>query len=787
MQFSYDWLKKWVSPNKTADEMAHLLTMSGLEVEEVEKAAPEFSGVVIAQIKAIEKHPDADRLNITQVDVGTGELVQIVCGAPNVKVGIKVPCSLPGAVLPGNFKIKPTKMRGQVSNGMLCSGKELGIPDDVDGLMVLPEEAPVGTDIREYLALNDDLLTLKITPNRADCLGIKGIAREVVALTQCEHHSFSIPTMPVASARTQAVRIDAPEDCGRFIARVIENVDAQATTPAWMVQRLNRSGIRSISALVDIGNYVMLELGQPMHIFDADKVTGSIIVRRANEGETLLCLNDKEVTLAANTLVVADEAGPLSMAGLMGGAASAVSDNTVNVVLESAWFQPDIISGKSRQYGFGSDSSFRYERGVDYQLQQEAIERASFLVQSICGGKVGALTEAVGHLPEANKVTVRTGRINQILGIEVPETQVVTILNHLGLNPVVVDGGFEVTAPSFRFDIEQEVDIIEEVGRVYGYDKIPDDYTSGRLSMLKRPESRRPRFAAYHAFAARGYREIVSYAFVDEAWEKDFADNDNPIRLQNPLASHMSVMRSTLIGGLIKTLQHNLSYKQNRVRLFEVARVFSKDEQGGFVQVEKVGGLAYGLAVPEQWGEAARAIDFFDVKGDLEQLLHPSLPLQYQSVTHPAFHPGRCAAILLNGKQVGVLGQLHPKWVQQYDLPQAPILFELDLSVVLQSQAVVYKAVSKLPPVRRDLAFLVSDTIKAGDLLQALRQAANSLVRDVQLFDVYSGTGIEPGFKSMAVKIILQDAENTLTDVVVEEAVQQLIQAAQALGVSLRA
>lgn len=724
MQFSYDWLQKWVSPNKSADELAHLLTMSGLEVEEVEPAAPEFSGVVIAEVKQVEKHPDADRLNITQVDAGTGELIQIVCGAPNVKVGIKVPCSLPGAVLPGNFKIKPTKMRGQVSNGMLCSGKELGIPDDVDGLMVLPADAPVGADIRDYLALNDALFTLKITPNRADCLGIKGIAREVVALTQCEHNAFSIPTVPVSTGRMQAVRIDAPADCGRFLARVIEGVDAKAATPSWMVQRLNRSGIRSISALVDIGNYVMLELGQPMHIFDADKVTGSIIVRRAEDGEKLLCLNDKEVVLAADTLVVADEAGALSMAGLMGGAASAVSDDTVNVVLESAWFQPNSIANKSRQYGFGSDSSYRYERGVDYRLQADAIERAAFLVHSICGGQVGAVTEALGYLPVANKVAVRTARINQVLGIEVPVDTVATILNHLGLNPVATAEGFEVTAPSFRFDIEQEVDIIEEVGRVYGYDKIPDDYTSGRLHMLKRPENRKTRFSVYHALAARGYREIVSYAFVDETWEQDFAANTNPIRLQNPLASHMSVMRSTLIGGLIKTLQHNLNYKQSRVRLFEIARVFKKDAQGAFVQNERVGGLAYGYAVPEQWGEASRLVDFFDVKGDLEQLIHRSLSVQYQAFEHPAFHPGRCAQLLLDGVVVGVIGQLHPQWVHKYDLPQAPVLFEVELSLLLQSQAVTYQAVSKFPPVRRDLAFVIADSVKAADLLHTLRAAA---------------------------------------------------------------
>ena len=498
-------------------------------------------------------------------------------------------------------------------------------------------------------------------------------------------------------------------------------------------------------------------------------------------------MNDKEVVLAADTLVVADEAGVLSMAGLMGGAASAVSDATVNVVLEAAWFQPNTIANKSRQYGFGSDSSYRYERGVDSALQADAIERAAFLVHSICGGKVGAVTEALGELPVANKVNVRTGRINKVLGIEVPVDTVATILNHLGLNPVATADGFEVTAPSFRFDIEQEVDIIEEVGRVYGYDKIPDDITSGRLHMLKRPENRKTRFSVYNALAARGYREIVSYAFVDETWEQDFAANTNPIRLKNPLASHMSVMRSTLIGGLIKTLQHNLNYKQSRVRLFEIARVFKKAEDGTFVQNERVGGLAYGHAVSEQWGEATRLVDFFDVKGDLEQLIHRSIAVQYQAFEHPAFHPGRSAQLLVDGVAVGVIGQLHPQWVHKYDLPQAPVMFEVNLSLLLQSQAVAYQAVSKFPPVRRDLAFVIADAVKSADLLNTLRAAAGPLVKSVELFDVYTGVGIEAGHKSMAVKVMLQAASETLTDAVVDEEMQSLIKVAQETGATLRA
>jgi len=552
MQFSYSWLKTQADTELSADKLEHLLTMSGLEVEEAETAASAFTGVVIAEVKSVEKHPDADRLNVTQVDAGTGELVQIVCGAPNVKAGIKVPCSLPGAVLPGNFKIKPTKMRGVVSNGMLCSTDELGLPDDgVNGLHILPQDAPVGANIREYLDLDDTVFTLKITPNRADCLSIKGIAREVSALTGCAFKQPAIHAAPITGSRKQPVQIDAPADCGRFISRVIENVNARAATPDWMKQRLERSGIRSISALVDIGNYVMLEIGQPMHVFDADKLSGSLYIRRACEGETLECLNEKTVSLSENTLVVADEKGALSLAGLMGGAASAVSDDTQNIVLEAAWFAPEIIAGKSRQYGFGSDSSFRFERGVDYRLQADAIERATELVLQICGGAAGEMVEAQGELPEAKQVELRLGRLKTVLGVDIPAEQVETILQHLGLQPEKTAEGFRVTAPSFRFDIEIEADLIEEIARVHGYENIPDDRTSGKLAMLALPETRRSRATIYRKMAERGFQEVVSYAFVNEDWERDFAANTSPVRLQNPLAAQYSVMRSTLIGGLI--------------------------------------------------------------------------------------------------------------------------------------------------------------------------------------------------------------------------------------------
>ena len=787
MQFSYNWLKTQADPKLSADEFAHLLTMSGLEVEETDKAAPEFSGVVVAEVKSVEKHPDADRLNITQVDAGNGELIQIVCGAPNVKAGIKVPCALPGAVLPGNFKIKPTKMRGQVSNGMLCSTNELGLPDDgVDGLHILPADAPVGQNIRDYLDLDDTVFTLKITPNRTDCLSIKGLAREVAALTACENREPAIQTMPVQSGKIQPVRIDAPADCGRFLSRVIENVNAQAPSPDWMKQRLARSGIRSISALVDIGNYVMLELGQPMHVFDADKLTGSIIVRRAQNGETLACLNEKNVCLSENTLVIADEAGALSMAGLMGGEASAVSDGTKNIVLEAAWFAPEIIAGKARQYGFGSDSSFRFERGVDFELQSDAIERASELILDICGGQAGAVVEALGDLPAHKTVTVRTARVEKLLGVAVDETRIEKILAALGLQPQKTADGFTVTSPSFRYDIEIEADLIEEIARVYGYENIPDNYTSGQLAMLKLPETRRARFAVYQQMAARGYQEVVSYAFVDEQWERDFAANQNPIRLQNPLAAQYSVMRSTLIGGLVEILQNNLNRKQNRVRVFEIARVFAKQADGSFQQNERVGGLVYGSADPEQWGEKSRAADFYDVKGDVEDLL-AGKEIAFVKAEHPALHPGRTANIVANGQVVGFIGELHPQWLQKYDLPQAPLLFEINMDVVLGKAKTVYQPVSKFQPARRDLAFVLPESVSHDDLLNALKGVKDKLIQDISVFDVYRGTGLSEGMKSMAVKVVLQDSEATLTDEVLEASMTRLVAAAATVEAKLRA
>ena len=786
MQFSEQWLRSRVNPSLSTDELSYLLTMAGLEEEEVTPAAPAFSGVVIAEVKECVKHENADRLRVTKVDVGSGELVQIVCGAPNVAVGVKVPCALPGAILPGDFKIKPTKMRGVESGGMLCSGKELGVPEDVDGLMLLPADAPVGQNIRDYLGLDDSLFTLKITPNRADCLSIRGIAREVAALTGSPLAAWDIAAVGPQTDSQLAVTIADNAPCGRYVGRVVKNVNAAAATPDWMKRRLERSGLRSISAIVDITNYILLEQGQPMHAFDLSKISGGITVRMAADGEKLVCLNEKEVALTPDLMVIADDQQPLAIAGIMGGLDSGVTTASRDIFLESAFFQPEAIAGKARALGFGSDSSYRYERGVDFALQTEAIERATALVLDICGGEAGPLTETVGQLPQRGSVTVRTARVAKVLGVALSAEQMAAIFTRLGLAFEQNDAGFVVSAPSFRFDIAIEEDLIEEIARVYGYDNIPAEAPLAAQTMLPQPEGLRVRSDVSRLLAGRDFQEIVSYAFVEEKWERDFAGNADAIRLLNPIASQMSVMRSTLIGGLVDTLAANLNRKHSRVRVFEIARVFRKQADGSVQQPEVIAGLAHGSRVDEQWGSKAERVDFYDIKADVEALLAPRVAA-FRKAAHPAFHPGRCAEVLLDGQVVGVLGELHPQWVQAYGLGNAPVLFELAVEAVEQVGRVQLAAVSKFQPVRRDLALVVDEAVEAASVQAAMQAAAGEVVRELALFDVYRGKGVDEGKKSLAFRIILQAADRTLVDEEVEQAVAAMLAAAQTAGAVLRA
>jgi len=778
MKFSESWLRSFVNPTVSGGEFSHLLTMAGLEVEEEESVAPSFDNVVVAHVLEVNKHPDADRLNVCRVDIGRGQVQQIVCGAPNVAAGLKVPCALPGANLPGDFKIKVAKVRGIESSGMLCSAKELCIAEDASGLFVLPADAPIGQDLRSYLDLDDRLLTLKLTPNRADCLSLSGVAREVSALTSTPAIYPEVGETPIGIASKREIVLDAPDACPLYCGRVISGVDAKAATPDWMKRRIERSGIRSISALVDITNYVMLELGQPLHAFDNSQLDGSIHARLAQPGEKILLLNEQTLELQDDVLLIADDKRPLAMAGIMGGENSGITLETREMFLESAFFAPKAIAGRARRYGFGSDASHRFERGVDFGGTRRALERASQLILEICGGQAGPLCEARSTLPERQAVRLRPSRVTRVLGVSFTPEQIGILFARLDLQFKRDGDDFIVTPPSYRFDIEIEEDLIEEIVRLHGYESIPANAPRAQLSMLPQSEDTRALSGIRQILADRGFQEVVNYAFVEEAWESDLAANTSLIRLANPIASQMSVMRSSLIGGLIANVVTNLKRKQNRVRVFETGRCFSRDPQGGpvsgFVQPWKIAGLAYGNAVPEQWGSAARNVDFFDLKGDLELLLAPTAA-RFEKVVHPALHPGRSASVIVDGKSIGVIGELHPQWLQKYDLLLAPVVFELDLDLVKLARLPSFTEVSRLPSATRDLAIVVDQKLELQQLIDGMIANRSSIVKDIQLFDVYTGKGIAPGEKSLAFRIVMQDTQRTLQEAEVDTAIQQLV------------
>ena len=779
MQFSESWLRSLCNPKLSTEELCHLLTMAGLEVEECRPAAVEFSNVVVAEVLSVEKHPDADKLKLCSVAVGETTPLQIVCGAPNVAAGMKVPCARVGARLSG-IEIKRAKVRGIESFGMLCSARELGLSDDHGGLLPLGADAPVGEDIRRHLDLDDHLITLKLTPNRADCLSLLGIARELSALTGSPLLAPELESVAPVVADTRKVVLDAPQSCSRYCGRIIRGVDAKVPTPEWMRRRIERSGIRSISFLVDVTNYVMLELGQPLHAFDDAELSGAIHVRLPTQGETLLLLNEQTVTPSADTALIADDEKPLAMAGIMGGEHSGISDSTRDLFLESAFFPPSAIAGKARALGFSSDASHRYERGVDFDLQRRAIERATQLILASCGGQPGPVVEALAaeHLPRRSPVRLRAARVAKVLGIELREASLGEMLRGLGLQVEKTSEGFSVTPPSFRFDIEIEEDLIEEIARIHGYDNIPSLPPVARMAMMPATESSRTAMDLRRLVAERDYHEVVTYSFVEAGWEDDFAVNVAPIVLANPIASQMGVMRSTLIGGLVGTLVANRRRQTERVRVFELGRCFRRETGAGpvdgFSQPLRLGGLAAGSAQPEQWGAAARRVDFFDVKADVEALFAPR-NLQFAKTEHPALHPGRCAVVSLDGHAVGILGELHPRWVQKYELGTAPVLFELDLAAVLATPFPEYAEVSRFPSVTRDLALVVQQSQALAPLLAALRAAAPAIVRDVALFDVYQGKGLAESEKSLAFRIVMQDTQRTLEDAEVEAAVAGLL------------
>ncbi|MFA5371588.1 MAG: phenylalanine--tRNA ligase subunit beta [Sideroxydans sp.] len=783
MQFPESWLRTLVNPSLSSDKLAHLLTMAGLEVEEMTPVAPAFDKVVVAEVLTKERHPDADRLNLLTVDIGQGEPLTIVCGAPNVDIGMKAPCALVGAKLPG-IEIKQAKVRGIASFGMMCSAKELGLAEDATGLLELASDAVVGQSIREHLELDDQLITLKLTPNRCDCLSVQGIAREVAALTGASLQAVPAPTLKPTASRKLEAEVSASAACPRYSGRVISGVNAKAATPAWMVRRLQRCGLHSISALVDVTNYVLLELGQPLHAFDLNKLQGGIEVRFARNGESLKLLNEQTIELQDDMLVIADSKHPVALAGVMGGADSAVDEATTDIFLESAFFLPAVIAGKSRRLGFSSDSAYRFERGIDFAATQVALDRATRLILDICGGEAGVVTEVQNELPVRSPVRLRTARVQRVLGVALESGEIEQILSGLGMALQQDGDEFSVTPPSYRFDIGIEEDLIEEVARVHGYDNIQPAPIRARMTMLPLVEAERPLGKLRQSMVSRDYQETINYAFVEADWERDLCGNATPITLKNPIASQMSVMRSSLLGGLLASLRTNLARKQPRIRLFEIGGCFSVGA-GNYIQRDHLAGLAYGGAVAEQWGMPVRNIDFYDVKGDLEALFAPR-NIVLQTAQHPASHPGRSARILLDGLPVGWIGELHPQWQQQYDLPQPVLWFEIELAALQQGSIPRLDDISRFPPVRRDIAVVVDECVSVQSLLDAMRACKAPHVVDICLFDLYRGPGVDGGRKSLAFRVLLQDTQKTLTDIEIDPSIAGVMDALQKNGAQIR-
>lgn len=801
MRISEHWLRRFVDPALSTQQLADRLTMAGLEVEDIEAAAPPFQGVVVAHVLEVTKHPDADKLRVCIVDAGetvAGEgslardgrvLRQIVCGAPNVAAGVKVPCALPGAELPGGMKIGLATMRGVESAGMLCSAKELGLSQDHAGLLLLGEEAAVGASVREHLALDDAILTLKLTPNLAHCLSVAGVAREVSALTGAPLALPSFAPVPVTLDDRLPVDVQAPDLCGRFSGRILRGVNARAATPDWMRARLERSGQRPVSALVDISNYVMLELGRPTHVFDLSRIEGGLQVRWAREGETLKLLNGQTVTLAADEGVICDGSGkPESLAGIMGGDHTAVTLDTTDIYLEAAFWWPRAIAGRARRHGFSSEASHRFERGVDPASTVEHLERISALVLEICGGRAAPVDDRILAMPAREPVTLRLSRAAKVIGMPLPTEAITGAFDRLGLAWTRLDDDrLAVTPPSWRFDIAIEEDLIEEAARLHGFDRLPVRPPVAPAAMRAQPEARLGAVALKRRFAARDWQEVLHFSFVDGRLDRDLGEGVAPIALLNPIAEQLDVMRTHLWAGLVGTLRHNLNRRATRVRIFELGKVFLRDDQAqagplavaGIRQPLRFGGLAYGPAAPEQWGQGARSVDFFDVKADLAALCHP-VALDCEAAVHPALHPGRSARLVLDGRAVGWLGELHPLLQQRLDLPHAPVLFELDAEALMHRPLPAHAEIPRFPPAVRDLAFVVDDVVPAGRLLAEIREecAANpalQAVREVSVFDEYRGKGLENKEKSIAIRFRLQDTRRTLNDEEVDAALAAVV------------
>lgn len=768
MKIAESWLREWVDPKLDTEALTHQLTMLGHEVDSVELEGAGIGDIVIAEVVEVGKHPDADRLSVCKVNDGSGKLVDIVCGAPNVFKGMKSPLARPGVTLPNGLKLRKTKIRGLVSNGMLCSAVELGLGDDSDGIISLPQDAPVGSLLVEFLSLPDAVIDLDLTPNRGDCFSVLGIARDVAALTGAALKDASVAEITATIDDTQTVELVEPAGCPRFAGRVIRGIDPAATSPVWLSERLRRSGLRAISPVVDVTNYVMLELGQPLHAYDFGLLQGPIRPRLARSGEKVTLLDDKEVELNERTLVITDDSGPIGLAGIMGGLSTAVTDKTTDVFLEAAFWPQSFMAGRARAYGIHTDASLRFERGVDPEGQGRAIERATQLLLQIAGGAAGPLVmeSAREHLPVRKSIVLRSRRLARLLGLDIASDTVTEILRRLGLAVELVDDGWRVTPPSHRFDIEIEADLIEEIARLHGYDSIPEITAFSQAPLETVTESTIDLEQAVTTLIARDFQEIVTYSFIDVQANLAFTGSESELILSNPISSEMSVMRASLWPGLVTAAAANNARQQERIRLFEASKSFH-GTLGSHSEVLRIAGLVVGAVLPEQWSSRPKSVDFFDIKSDVEALLALAATpdeINYVAIEHPALQPGQAAEITRGDEVIGVVGKLHPRLAKQYDLKRAVYLFEVDATKALKTTAPSASPISKFPAIRRDIAVIVDDKVSADDLVRAIASTSTKLIRDVRIFDIYKGDGIEAGRKSVAIGLILQETSRTLTD-----------------------
>ncbi len=801
MKFSEQWLREWVNPQLSTRELVDQLTMAGLEVDSMEPVAGPFDGIIVAEILAAEPHPNADKLQVCRVNTGQGEPLQVVCGAPNARAGLIAPFAPVGASIE-DFKIKKAKLRQVESFGMLCSEKELGLSDNHDGLMELPNDAPIGQPVIEYLKLNDTTIDLDLTPNRSDCLGIIGVAREVGVLNNLDINSPEIKPVPASIEQMVPVTLSAKTGCPRYVGRVIKGINLDAETPLWLREKLRRSDIRSIDPIVDVTNYVMIELGQPMHAFDLDRLTGTIDVRLAGPGEKIKLLDQQDINLNEGTLLITDDSGPIAIAGVMGGDSTAVIEGSRNIFLESAFFAPMALAGQARSYGMNTDASHRFERGVDSRIQVQAIERATQLILEIAGGQAGPVTETVAetHLPERKQVNLRPSRISRLLGIEVSDQEVDEMLTrlHFEHQKVTIKGetSWQVNAPSHRFDIELEVDLIEEISRIYGYNNLPVTVPRLSLNMPTLPEAEVSLGRIRRQLVARGYQEAITYSFVDAEAQALLDPVNEPIALANPISAEMSVMRSTLWPGLLKSLIYNKNRQQDRIRLFETGLRFRQPSNAGPLNLKQItqdkvlAGVAMGRRFPESWTENGEKIDFFDIKGDLESvfaLTADAGSFQVEPVVHPVLHPGQSARISRNGQELGVVGLLHPGIQASLELDESVYLFEVAIQPLVGGQLANFSELSRFPESRRDIAVVVARNIDSIDILKNIRENAGNYLQNLKLFDVYTGKGIDPARKSLALGLTFQHPSRNLTDLEINDSIDRVVSSLQeTFGASLR-